>query len=484
MIVCFHTKLDRLYHLVVALACCAFLFCVYRWLRENPVFVAPAAKLDAGQEEDLPSWVIEHVSKRAEECRRAAEQKEKERLQRVRQRMADAGKERKAKMARAANVFVIGGRGPSTKDDKKPQLPALPWETKSDKDDAFLLSDNDEEGGKQPTMKDAMRELWDMDSDDEDGKRQDDDEMDVRKVIYCSRTHSQLSQFMGEIRRTEWGKDLKAVVLASRKSMCIHEKVSSLKSSTRVNAACLDLQRGKGDTESRGDEASSRKQTKKKSSCPFLADEMKLLDLRDIVLAEVQDIEDIVSHGRAHSACPYYASRSAVKSAELVALPYTSLVHKGTREALGVSLDGNVVIIDEAHNLIDAVNEVHSAVLHHSAISALRKLFQMYMFKYQLRLSRQSVKCIQQVELVLKSFEEFMQKTQKKPSTRTAGDAATQCQKKELGKLLPPACSPCKNARMRHILKRLNMLFQSRSCSYKLHDLLIFNHLILNVCDD
>ncbi len=355
--------------------------------------------------------------------------------------MADAGKERKAKVARAANVFVIGGKGPSAaKDDGKPHLPALPWETKSDKDDAFLLSDhdNDEEGGKQPTLKDAMRELWDMDSDDEGGKREDDDEMDVRKIIYCSRTHSQLSQFMGEIRRTEWGKDLKAVVLASRKSMCIHDKVSALKSSTRVNAACLDLQRGKGDNaDARGDEASSSsKKTTKKSSCPFVADEMKLLDLRDIVLAEVQDIEDIVAHGRAHSACPYYASRSAVKSAELVALPYTSLVHKGTREALGVSLDGNVIVIDEAHNLIDAVNEVHSAVLHQSAISALRKLFQMYLFKYQLRLSRQSVKCIQQVELVLKSFEEFMQKTQKKQTTttaRAAGEAAAPSQKKELG---------------------------------------------------
>ena len=32
-------------------------------------------------------------------------------------------------------------------------------------------------------------------------------------------------------------------------------------------------------------------------------------------------------------------------------------------QALGVSLEGNVVIIDEAHNLIDAINGVHSALL-------------------------------------------------------------------------------------------------------------------------
>ena len=35
------------------------------------------------------------------------------------------------------------------------------------------------------------------------------------------------------------------MALASRKNMCIHDKISQLKSVTRINAACLDLQRGK-----------------------------------------------------------------------------------------------------------------------------------------------------------------------------------------------------------------------------------------------
>ena len=34
-----------------------------------------------------------------------------------------------------------------------------------------------------------------------------------------------------------------------------------------------------------------------------------------------------------------------------------------TRESLGVRLEGNVVVVDEAHNLVDAVNNVHSATI-------------------------------------------------------------------------------------------------------------------------
>ena len=46
--------------------------------------------------------------------------------------------------------------------------------------------------------------------------------------------------------------------------------------------------------------------------------------------------------------------------AQLVVLPYNLLLHKSTREACGIKLNGNVVIIDEAHNLIDTISSVYS----------------------------------------------------------------------------------------------------------------------------
>lgn len=46
--------------------------------------------------------------------------------------------------------------------------------------------------------------------------------------------------------------------------------------------------------------------------------------------------------------------------AQLVVLPYQMLLHAATRQAAGIRLQDQVVIIDEAHNLIDTITSIHS----------------------------------------------------------------------------------------------------------------------------
>jgi len=48
----------------------------------------------------------------------------------------------------------------------------------------------------------------------------------VRKpqVIFCSRTHSQLSQFVGELHRTRFAETLTLVPVASRRALCVNEQ--------------------------------------------------------------------------------------------------------------------------------------------------------------------------------------------------------------------------------------------------------------------
>jgi Rad3-related DNA helicase len=56
-----------------------------------------------------------------------------------------------------------------------------------------------------------------------------------------------------------------------------------------------------------------------------------------------------------HSACPYYISRALEKHAELVLCPYNYILDPSIREALGIDLEGTVVVLDEAHNVEDTL---------------------------------------------------------------------------------------------------------------------------------
>lgn len=45
------------------------------------------------------------------------------------------------------------------------------------------------------------------------------------QIIFCSRTHSQLSQFVGELHRTRFTDSILLVAVASRKALCVNDEV-------------------------------------------------------------------------------------------------------------------------------------------------------------------------------------------------------------------------------------------------------------------
>lgn len=54
-----------------------------------------------------------------------------------------------------------------------------------------------------------------------------------------------------------------------------------------------------------------------------------------MALTNIQDVEELVSIGKQLNACPYYAARKAAEDANIVLVPYNTLLHKATREANG-----------------------------------------------------------------------------------------------------------------------------------------------------
>ena len=48
--------------------------------------------------------------------------------------------------------------------------------------------------------------------------------------------------------------------------------------------------------------------------------------LQEAIAAQAMDVEDLAKQGRAKGTCPYYAARAAAASADLVLMPYTTLL--------------------------------------------------------------------------------------------------------------------------------------------------------------
>ena len=191
--------------------------------------------------------------------------------------------------------------------------------------------------------------------------------------------------------------DLKHITLGSRKNLCINPSVNKLNSVTAINERCAELQQSG---------------TAQEHKCVFLPNnenQSLVNDFRDHAIATIRDIEDMGSLGKEIGICPYYASRSAIRPAEIVTLPYPLLLQKSAREALGLSLKGHVVIIDEAHNLMDAIAGIHSVEVSLKQLKRARGQLGVYYQKFKNRLKGKNRVYIAQVVRVIDSLAGYLE---------------------------------------------------------------------------
>ncbi|KAI7860388.1 helicase C-terminal domain-containing protein [Circinella umbellata] len=313
--------------------------------------------------------------------------------------------------------FILGENDSSSSLRWKKRLKVndgLKKKNEDDDDDEFLLdeytSDHDEDDKSKLKTNDnsnlskEVRELLakleptkQITSDTQE-QEEDEEEDEQLKIYYTSRTHSQLSQFIHEVNKTMYSEDIWTIPLGSRKNTCIHKDIKKLKSVQRMNEACLELQKNSTST----------------SKCPHLPSKTERNQwntFRDHALAKVRDIEDLVQVGEKLGICPYYGSRHALRPAQLVVLPYQHLLHANTRESLGISLKNNIVIIDEAHNLIETITSIHTVTLtYHQTHMAFQQLGA-YLKKYRNRLLGKNIAYIRQIVHIIKALIKLLEPT-------------------------------------------------------------------------
>lgn len=151
---------------------------------------------------------------------------------------------------------------------------------------------------------------------------------DIPKIIYASRTHSQLTQVIGELRNTSYRP--RVCVLGSREQLCIHPEVKKQESNHMQIHLC-------------------RKKVVSRS-CHFY-NNIEEKSLEQDLATPILDIEDLVKNGNRHKLCPYYLSRNLKQQADIIFMPYNYLLDAKSRRAHGIDLKGTVVIFDEAHNV-------------------------------------------------------------------------------------------------------------------------------------
>eukprot|EP01022_Parablepharisma_sp_SALTPOND_P000088 TRINITY_DN1003_c0_g1_i10.p1 TRINITY_DN1003_c0_g1~~TRINITY_DN1003_c0_g1_i10.p1 ORF type:complete len:945 (+),score=123.31 TRINITY_DN1003_c0_g1_i10:294-3128(+) len=177
------------------------------------------------------------------------------------------------------------------------------------------------------------------------GERKKAPETNYPRIIYTSRTHSQLTQVIKELKKTVYRPVIST--LGSRDMLCINPNANIYKG-TQLNITC--------------------KKFRKNNMCPYAFGKAnKHPELKTKIL----DIEDLQKFGIKTQVCPFYASRELVPYADLIFMPYNYLLDSKIRaQCSAIQYTNSVIIFDEAHNVQKLSEEASSFEV---SVSVLKK---------------------------------------------------------------------------------------------------------------
>lgn len=160
------------------------------------------------------------------------------------------------------------------------------------------------------------------------------------KIVYLSRTHSQLERVIDELNSIA-KKDIliSAVEVRARRDMCLNKYI------TKANVSAHDA-------------IEICHMLRKTKRCKYF-ESWKREATRRVIFAKLTGnplkSRDILRVGRIRGVCPYEVNKGLISMATVISAPYIYLVDSKIRETffsvLGVSIDRIILIFDEAHNL-------------------------------------------------------------------------------------------------------------------------------------
>lgn len=86
---------------------------------------------------------------------------------------------------------------------------------------------------------------------------------------------------------------------------------------------------------------------------------------------------------------------------QVVLISHAGIVSAGARSGVSIKLNNNILILDEAHGLMAALENAHSAPVSAKQLSSVKTLLHFYINKYRARLSSKNLLSLNQISFVI-----------------------------------------------------------------------------------
>ncbi|MDW5562920.1 MAG: ATP-dependent DNA helicase [Methanomassiliicoccus sp.] len=176
-----------------------------------------------------------------------------------------------------------------------------------------------------------------------------------KKVLYLTRTISQSDQVMKELRSISRRQRVSGLAMQGRRRSCL--LLRTLEEFEDIPPHALSRI---------CEERKSRTLAKQHGGCPHYADFLAIGEMSFLKYCadELPTAAEFDRFCEKQGACPYEARKAIVPLVDVVAVPYVQVLSKDIRSQLfdrmQLTMDDVVMIVDEAHNLIDAARDQES----------------------------------------------------------------------------------------------------------------------------
>ena len=205
-------------------------------------------------------------------------------------------------------------------------------------------------------------------------------EINGKRIIYCTRTHSQIQGVVNELKKIKDYYNINIAVLCSKDKLCPNKEKRELLET--IKAENENKKKEKEEEERFKINNITKKKKKKKDEdeitlsdiCQKYRDEcqfyknfenifMRQKDLEYFnesgIFPEYPDIEDLKKCGEKEKVCPVYYMKEKLKSADLILMPYNYIFNDYFRYIMKLNclIKNSIIIVDEGHNLQNVCEE-------------------------------------------------------------------------------------------------------------------------------